>query len=786
MTPDNGKLDFSLLRGRWLSLAMLALIISGAGVFQVFTGCESRASVSASGKVDFNYHIRPILSDRCFKCHGPDPKTREAGLRLDMESGAFAALKDDPGRHVIVRGKPLESELFLRISSTDTSFLMPPPSSHLALTQPEIELIKKWISQGAEFKKHWAFIPPVRPSLPDTRQQAKAINEIDLFILAQQDKSGLQMNQAAEKENLLRRVSTDLTGLPPSSDLQERFLRDNSPDAYDKIVEELLSSRHYGEKMAIAWLDLARYADSHGYQDDGLRTMWPWRDWVIHAFNSNYTFDIFLTWQLAGDLLDHPTPEQLLATGFNRNHKITQEGGVIDEEYRLEYVTDRTNTFGKTFLALTFECAKCHDHKFDPITQKDYYSTFAFFNQVSEKGYQGDIFSGSPADPPNMTIRNADTGGSLSFVNRKDTAPVTVMIMKDTTFRRITRVLKRGVYDQPTDTVNPGLPAAILPFDSSRYLPNRLGLAKWLLDPQHPLTARVFVNRIWQEFFGKGLVKTSGDFGMQGDLPTNPELLDWLAVDFREKGWDIKRLVRQIVTSATYRQSAARSREQTAKDPDNRYYSYSSRLRLPAELLRDHVLYSSGLLNPEIGGPSVRPYQPAGVWEATTSGRGVLSRYIQDKGEKLYRRGLYTFIKRTAPPPSMLIFDAVTRDQCEVSRIRTNTPLQALVMLNDPQVLEASRVLAQSLLKENMTDTERISVAFRRILCRKPDNFERDKINRYHQGELSRLSRTPTQASLYIRQGEYREEPGGDPVRHAALMKVVHLLYNLEETAMRP
>jgi hypothetical protein len=745
----------------------------------------SEAGTSVPDQVDFNFHVRPILSDRCFKCHGPDANKREAGLRLDIEEAAFAALSDDPSKYIIVKGDPGKSELYHRITTSDTSLLMPPPSSNLKLSPLEIRIIEKWIRQGAQYKKHWAFIPPEKPEVPLAGEKKWVRNEIDHFILAKLREKGLEPNEEADHETLLRRVSIDLTGLPPDVASQDAFLKDGTEQAYDKVVDRLLADKHYGERMAIHWLDLARYADSHGYQDDGMRTMWPWRDWVIHAFNQNYRFDQFITWQLAGDLLPNPTKEQYLATGFNRNHKITQEGGVIDEEYRTEYVSDRTNTFGKAFLAMTLECSKCHDHKYDPISQKDYFSSFAFFNQVNEKGLVGDIGLASPGDPPNMKISTDDVRSVLNFINKPDTMPVTVMVMKDSSLTRVTRVLKRGVYDQPSDTVTMGMPSSILPFDTTRFQKNRLGLAQWLLDRKNPLTARVFVNRIWQEFFGKGLVKTAGDFGMQGDLPTHPELLDWLASDFRDNGWDVKRLVRQIVTSATYRQHATRDRKKLEKDPDNRYYSYAPRLRLTAELTRDHVLASSGLLVPTIGGPSVKPYQPRDIWESTTSGRGELARYVQDHGEKLYRRGMYTFIKRTAPPPSMLIFDASNRDQCEVTRIRTNTPLQALVMLNDPQVLEASRVLAQQLLSSGRSDDALLEESFRRIVCRKPSEKERSALKEYHAAEMARFAADKNRARKFINIGEYPAPTGLDAARHAALMQVIHMMYNLEETTVK-
>ena len=734
--------------------------------------------------VDFNFHVRPILSDRCFKCHGPDANKREANLRLDTEEGAFAALKDDPSKHVIIPGDPMQSALFARLISNDTAEVMPPPSSNLALTKTEIEIIKKWISQGAVYKKHWSFIAPQKSKVPNVDNDLNPKNAIDNFVFAKMKEVGLAPNQPAEKEALLKRVSMDITGLPPSIELQNKFLNDASPNAYEKIVDELLSNKHYGEKMAIAWMDVARYADSHGYQDDGYRTMWPWRDWVIHAFNQNYPYSNFLTWQLAGDLLKAPTKEQLLATGFNRNHKITQEGGIIDEEYRIEYVTDRTNTFGKAFMAITLECSKCHDHKYDPVSQKDYYSMFAFFDKVPEKGLVGDIQLASPGDPPNMQITSEDVNSILKFINKKEEGDVTVMIMRDSFNIRPTRVLKRGVYDQPADTVEMSTPAAIMPFNS-KYEKNRLGLAKWMLAPENPLTARVFVNRIWNEFFGRGLVKTVGDFGMQGELPSHPELLDWLAVDFRENNWNIKRLVKLIVTSTTYKQSASRTPKKIQTDPDNKYYSYFPRLRMSAELQRDLILSSSGILNKEVGGPSVKPYQPKGVWESTTSGRGELARYVQDNGDKLYRRGLYNFIKRTAPPPALLIMDASNRDQCEVTRLRTNTPLQALVLMNDPQVLEAARVLAQNTANEKISEDQKLEKLFRLILCRTPSEKELKMLRAYFDKEKIRFKSNKQNANAFLQAGEYPQIKTKEIGETAALMQVNQMLFNLDETTIK-
>ena len=735
--------------------------------------------------VDFNFHVRPILSDKCFKCHGPDANKREANLRLDTEQGAYAALKEDPSQHVVVPGDPFSSALYRRLISSDTAEIMPPSSSNLQLTKTEIEILKKWIAQGAKYKPHWSFIAPTRPEVPKVDADIEPINPIDNFIFAKLEEKGLEPSEQADKEQLLKRVSMDITGLPPGIEMQDRFLLDKSPNAYEKIVDELLASKHYGEKMAIQWLDLARYADSHGYQDDSYRTMWPWRDWVIHAFNQNYPFSTFITWQLAGDLLPNPTKEQILATGFNRNHKITQEGGVIDEEYRIEYVTDRTNTFGKAFMAITLECSKCHDHKYDPISQKDYFSVFAFFDRVPERGLAANLSLSSHADPPFIRITEQEVDSILTFINKKDTNAVKVMVMQDSTDIRKTRVLRRGAYDQPADTVDMGTPNSILAFNTNKYEKNRLGLAKWMLDPKNPLTSRVFVNRMWNELFGRGLVKTVGDFGMQGELPSHPELLDWLAVEFREGGWDIKKLIKLIVTSATYKQTSKRSQNANKIDPDNKYYSYYPRLRLSAELQRDLVLSSTGLLNQEIGGPSVKPYQPKGVWEATTSGRGELARYRQDVGDKLYRRGLYTFIKRTAPPPALLIMDASTRDQCEVTRTRTNTPLQALVLMNDPHTLEGARVLAQKTANLNLSEEQKIERSFRTVVCRKPKANEIKMLLEYYQQEKNKFNLNKKKASSYLAAGEFQQIETRDIAETAALMQVNQMLFNIDESTIK-
>jgi hypothetical protein len=730
--------------------------------------------------VSYNFNIRPILSDKCYKCHGPDASKRQAGLRLDMPESAFKALRDNPNAHVLVPGSPEMSELFRRVSTNDTSEMMPPSNSNLKrLTPHEVDLVKKWIKQGAKFEKHWAFVPPKSWPVPEVKDKAWAKNQIDNFILHKQEQYGITPNPEADKERLLKRISFDLTGLPPGLEMMDRFLADKSANAYGKVVDELLKSPAYGEKMTLHWLDVARYADSHGYQDDNYRSQWPWRDWVIHAFNENLSYDKFITWQLAGDLMPNSTKEQLLATGFNRNHKITEEGGVINEEYRVSYVTDRTNTFGKALLGVTIECAHCHDHKYDPFSQKEYYQLFAFFNSVKEPGIQSVV--GGPetyAKRPLMQITNDDVKSILKFVNKQDTSKLIVSVMGDSEVYRKTYILKRGNYDTHGDEVLPGTPKAILPFESA-YPKNRLGLAKWLFNRKNPLTARVFVNQTWQEFFGKGIVKSSGDFGMQGDLPSHYELLDWLSVDFMDHGWDIKRLVKQIVMSAAYRQSAVISADKLKIDPDNTLLARGPRYRLPAEFVRDMVLASSGLLTRTIGGPSVNPYQPPGLWESTTSGRGQLANYKQVHGPNLYRRGMYTLIKRTVPPVEMSIFDASNRDQCEVKRLRTNTPLQALLMMNDPTVLEAARVLAAKLLQDKSSAKDKIYKAFRLIVCRKPDEKEMSILNGYYNDELKTMdSRT---AAKVLNVGEYPIPENINKVTLAVMMKVVDTIYNLEE-----
>lgn len=766
------------MRQHWILLAF-----SLAGSLLLLHSCTQQSQENLPEEVSYNFHIRPLLSDKCFKCHGPDTAKLEAGLRLDIASAAYAPLKESKGKFAIVPGKPELSELIRRIRSTDSTEMMPPPDAHLGMmSKAEVALFEKWIAQGAKYEPHWAFVAPVKKTPPTVKDEEWNKQPIDQFIAAAMAKQGLDHNEEEAPAKLLKRLSFDLTGLPPSMVQMEVFEKDHSDAAYEKMVDQMLASPQYGEKMALHWLDVGRYADSYGYQDDNIRTQWPWRDWVIHAFNQNMPYNQFITWQIAGDMLPNANKEMQLATAFFRNHKYTEEGGVIDEEYRVEYLIDKVKTYSKGMLGLTVECAQCHDHKYDPVSQKDYFSMFAFFNNTYEVGYEGDVSISKPAKNPVMPISKEDVKNILSFINQKDTNMLTVSVLGERDSTRKTYVLNRGVYNLPTSTVaEPEALPAVMKYDVNSYPRNRVGLAKWTVDRRNPLTARVFVNQVWQEFFGRGIVKTTGDFGMQGELPSHPQLLDWLAVDFMENGWNIKRLVKQIVMSATYRQSNKVSKSQLEKDPENIYLSRSPRIRLKAEFIKDMLMASSGLLNPEVGGPSVKPYQPKGIWETASSGRGELATYKQDKGSSLYRRGMYTFIKLTVPPPSMAIFDASNRDQCEVKRLKTGTPLQALVMLNDPTSLEASRVLAQQLLANKGTDESRISTAFKRIICRKPSTKEMDILQAYLKAQRNAFTSKQLNADKTLAQGEYPLPANANKPELAAWMKLCSTIYNMEE-----
>ncbi len=1054
------------------------LLAIGAGTIWL-SACGTTSSPNENERqlptvVDYNFHVKPILSDRCFACHGPDQANQEAGLRLDTPEGAFGALTESEG-HAIVAGDLAQSAVYHRIMASDPDSIMPPPASNLTLTAYEKDVIIRWIEQGAEWKEHWSFTAPELPELPDVHQAEWIHTPIDHFVLARLEQEGLAPAPEATKEKLLRRVTFDLTGLPPTLSEIDNFLADDAPGAYEKVVNRLLASPHYGERMAPMWLDLARYADSHGYQDDRPRTMWPWRDWVVRAFNENLPYDQFATWQLAGDLLPDATYEQQLATGFNRNHAITQEGGVIPEEYLAEYAADRTNTFATTFLGLTVECARCHDHKYDPISQKDYYQLFAFFNNISEAAQidyrdqapqpairmqdaeleaqkafvdsviaaleqQVDELEQRPVDsyqpgaavssalntedgltahfplnvleneqfldqteqrPARMNVglspeiappepvagwkgnalrfnganfltlgdiadfeqhdrfsigawvlstheykqragllsrRNGEirrqgydltltkdnqlslrliheddsvylevttksavpdqrwshvlatydgsgraagvelyidgkvqavrvlhdnldqtasllngndflvghwnhrnqttdtygfTGGSIDEVRiyqrtltplevrqvaaasatpsaedeyvhylarhhlgyqravqqldslrRIDLEIPHVMVMQEQEERTQTYLLERGAYDAPGDSVFPSTPKVLLPFEEE-YPPNRQGLARWLTDPQHPLTARVAVNRFWQLYFGQGLVQTPGDFGNQGALPTHPALLDWLAVHFIASGWDMKALQKTIVMSATYRQSAAVDSEEHRRDPNNLLLARGPNTRLTGEMFRDNALATSGLLSTKVGGKWVKPYQPAGIWEAMANQIGE-NKYRPSQGEGLYRRSLYTYWKRTIPPPTMVMFDAPERAVCVAKRQSTSTPLQSLALLNDPQYVEAARKLAERMLTEGGEHTEQqIAYGFRLLTSRAPQPEELAVLVSLHQQKLASYQAQPTEAEALLRVGDSNYSTRFSEVQLAALAVVANTLFNLDEAKFR-
>ncbi len=1051
--------------------------------FAAFCLNQFLADVSADGlrqqkaaTVDFNRDIRPILSDNCFACHGPDEQQRKGKLRLDTKEGAFTKTG------VIVAGNSAESRLIKRVISKDPNAVMPPAASGHKLTDKQIDQLKKWIDEGAQWNEHWAFIAPKRPEVPAVTNKAWVKNPIDAFILTRLEKEGLKPSQEADRATLIRRVSLDLIGLPPTPAEIDAFLADKSPDAYEKVVDRLLASPRYGEKLALHWLDLARYADTHGYHIDSHRDMWPWRDWVIKSFNENKRFDQFTIEQLAGDLLPNATTEQKIASGFNRNHMINFEGGAIPEEYLTEYLVDRVETTTTTWMGLTMGCARCHSHKFDPLSQKEFYQFYAFFNNVPEKGLdgnrgnaapfmalptddqkakqeslakairdledtladkniaplqeawekpllgktavapvknllghyeldgslsdssgryqQGRTLSGDPAFGPGMISRAVSLDGQtqLSFGNvgnfdsrqpfsfavwmrpglgkvgnyafqkiadeqtrrgfellfedthlidiqrwgaplvirltanwpndaiqvrtkesfnngewkhmaisydgsskaagikvffngkaveaetQKDSlsgsikndaeliignkatgraygggiddlrlydcvltpeqvdqlgmrhpiqttlsgiggkrtkeesdrlreyflteiAPdqikrqyaqlkdlkkqkadvdksiLNVMVMMELGKPRDTFVLARGDYRNKGEKVTAGVPAVLPPLPKTENV-NRLTLAKWLMDANHPLTSRVAVNRYWQMLFGYGLVKTVEDFGVQGERPIHPELLDWLATEFASTGWDVKAMLRQIVTSSTYRQASKATPQLIEKDPENRLLARGPRYRLQAELVRDNALAISGLLDDRIGGKSVKPYHPAGLWEEMAFGDGFSEQeYVLSKGKDLYRRSMYTFWKRTVPPAQMSVFDAPDREKCVARRATTNTPLQALVLMNDPTYVEASRRLAERALLEGGKDVNsKISFAFRSATARKPTMLESRVLRDLLTQQLARYRSDKKAASEFLKIGTLTADSKLDQAELAAWTMVMSAILNLDET----
>ena len=720
----------------------------------VFLLCLVLFPGSVRAEVDYSRDILPILADRCFSCHGADGKKRKAGLRLDVRESALAQRK---GVRAIVAGRPEESALVKRIFSADEDELMPPPGKGKPLQQAEKELLEKWIAEGAVYRGHWAFEKPEKPPLPGDAEWGS--NELDRFVYARLQESGLEPSQPASREELLRRVTIDLTGLPPTIEELDDFLADKKPQAYQRVVKRLLASPRFGERLATWWLDGARYGDSHGYDNDLENSQWPWRDWVIRSFNSNKPFDEFTIEQLAGDLLEKPTNDQVIATGFNRNHRINTEGGAIDEEWRTEYVIDRVETMGTVWLGLSLGCARCHAHKYDPLSQKEFYRLFAFFNNLDEKGFINNL-----------------RGSAEPRVPYKAHPKTQVMVMREMKNRRKTRVLGGGQYDAPGEEVEAGLPAFLPPLPAGEKM-TRLGLARWLVNGKHPLTARVLVNRLWEQFFGTGIVRSVENLGVQADWPSHPELLDWLAVDFTESGWDLKRLVRKLVLSSGYRQTHGVDEKRLRLDPVNRLLSRGPRLRLQAEMVRDQALALSGLLVEKLGGPSVKTYQPAGLWEEVEK-RGKFKR---GNGEDLYRRSLYTNIRRTVAPPSMLLFDMPSREVCTVERARTNTPLQALALLNEVTYVEAAKKFAERIMGRGKDPGESIAWAFRLATQRAPAREELGILVKGYSRRLLRYRAEPKNAAALLSRGETKVSGDYDPAELAAMTTVASVLLNLDE-----
>ncbi|MDG2384712.1 MAG: PSD1 and planctomycete cytochrome C domain-containing protein [Pirellulaceae bacterium] len=797
--------------------------------------------------VDFDRAIQPLLADKCFRCHGPDEAAREADLRLDLRGAAVA--DDADGDAAIIAFDSSNSDLIQRITSDDPDLIMPPPDSKLSLTADEKEIIARWINQGASYSTHWSFRPIQKPPLPTVKNKAWPRNPIDQFILARLDTERLVPTQPADGYRLIRRLYLDLTGKPPTRGEAESFVRDRSPQKYERLVDKLLASPAFGERMAWTWLDAARYADSNGYQGDQDRTMWPWRDWVIEAINQNQPFDQFTINQIAGDMLPAANHRQQLATGFCRNHMINGEGGRIPEENRVDYVMDMTETAGTVWLGLTLNCCRCHDHKFDPLTKRDYYSMFAFFNQTPVNG-EGRSAQTPPvlASPTRVEVRSLDSLSTeisnlqqrVSQLESQQNEPVgiersqetqkllgkpvadrntdelktirdlitettlyaktveqlreavsehrnvqnslpKVMIMKERSDRRPTFMLDKGLYNQPGESVEAAFPVS-LQTSGDAAVTTRLDLANWIMADTNPLTARVITNRIWQGFFGIGIVKTAEDFGTQGERPIHPQLLDWLATEFRDSGWDTKHLYRLIVTSSTYQQSSRSTPHLRERDPENRWLARGARFRLPSWMIRDQALAISGLLVDQVGGAPVNSYQPSGVWEDATFGKRG---YRRDSGENLYRRSIYTFWRRIVAPT--LFFDTASRQVCTVTRSLTNSPLHALTTLNDVTYVEAARVLATRILDESPdASNQRLAEqVFRRVLIRPPEPSELDILT----NSLSRLEKHyATQGDLaaqLIDVGEFRKSKSHAVARLAAMTSLCNLIMNLDETLCR-
>jgi len=774
------------------------------------------ARAAEPGKIDFNRDVRPILSNNCFACHGPDEKVRKADLRLDTHKGATES--------AIVPGKPETSELLKRVVTTDRDIAMPPPKSGKKLTPREIQILKQWIQEGAHYAEHWAYVKPTRQPVPTIRRLQSSIrNPIDNFILARLEKEGLKPSPEADRYTLIRRVSLDLTGLPPTVTEVDAFVKDSSPDAYEKLVDRLLAKPAFGEHWARMWLDLARYADSAGYADDPQRTIWKYRDYVIKSLNDNKPFDQFTVEQIAGDLLPNPTEEQLVATAFHRNTMTNNEGGTNDEEFRNVAVVDRVNTTMTVWMGTSIACCQCHAHKYDPIAQKEFFGLFAFFNNTADadrpdesptlpfwtpqllakqKRLQNDVAALEailkPAKPDALKAdrdKLAELKKQLTAVRPLTTVPIMKELPPDK--RRKTHLQFRGNFLDLGDEVTEGVPS-VFPQIKKAQGPrpqglNRLDLARWLISAENPLTARMVANRFWEHIFGVGIVRTSEEFGTQGELPSHPELLDWLAVELMNpskptdgrpwgaggaKPWDMKRFLKLLVTSAAYRQSAKVTPELFERDPDNRLLARGPRVRLSAEMVRDQALFVSGLLSSKMYGPSVRPPQPnLGVSAAF----GGSIDWKTSTGEDKFRRGIYTQWRRSNPYPSMTTFDAPNRDVCTVRRTRTNTPLQALVTMNDPVYIEAAQALAKRAMRGTPSPKEALANMFRLCLARPATDEEMKRLTKLFTDAREQFVKDMNKANSFA--GPLPKD--ADPATDAAMTLVASVLLNLDEMLMK-
>ena len=795
-------------------------------MLSLLTPCAAEEAQPLVRKISYSRQVQPILSNNCFACHGPDEQERQADMRLDI-----------PGEVDL-------EEVVARVTSTDPDMMMPPPDSHKELSPEQIEILQQWVAAGAPYQRHWAFVPPEEQAIPDIEKSTWSDQPIDRFVLARLDEEGLQPNAKTDKRTLIRRVTFDLTGLPPTLEEIQAFLDDTSEQAYENLVDRLLAKPQYGEHMARYWLDLVRFADTNGLHHDHYREMTPYRDWVIRAYNDNLPFDQFVVFQIAGDLFDEPTIDQQIASGFNRLHLIIDRGTALPEESFTRNVVDRVTAVGTAFLGLTVQCAVCHDHKYDPITQRDFYQLYAFFNNFDgepETGFRNGTDFTRGLQPPYLNLPSPEQEQSLARLEgeigklqqriktlKKKPKPTAespqvkqesageeantelktlttqldekkkardalwekipaTLVMKERKEPRPAHILIRGEYDQPGEQVERNTPGFLPPLAGVGETKSRMDLANWLVDPSNPLTARVTVNRFWQQLFGVGLVKTSEDFGAQGEVPSHPELLDFLALEFVQSGWDVKSLMRSMVLSETYQQSSQAERDRYLQDPRNRLLARGSRFRLDAEVIRDQVLAVTGLLNSEMYGESVNTPQPEGLWKTVAMPSSYPREFHPAAGDQAYRRSVYTFWKRGLPPPQMTIFDAPSRESCIARRERTNTPLQALLLMNEENYFSDAMHYAKTLMQTAAPSNEaRINRAYEAITSQVPDAATLSELSNAWQDFQSAYSKDPSAAQAMLSSSKDAEIRAlDDPKQQAELAAwtmLVHSLLNLDAT----